>query len=182
MKTISVAWFCVRSQLKHEHIAAAHLRKMDNVQVFLPRIRFQRVTRKRSSWVKEALFPGYLFAQFDWQSTFRQVQYAAGVRGIVHFGKHWPVIPDSTIEMLRETFGTAELHTISPEFSPGDSVRIADGTLRGLYGVVARVTPSRGRIAVLMELLGQQTMIEMTTASIIKEGKERVAIMQQREE
>jgi transcriptional antiterminator RfaH len=177
MKTMSVAWFCVRSQLKHEHIAAAHLRKMEGVEVFLPRIRFQRVTRQGSAWVQEALFPGYLFARFDWQAAFRQVQASNGVRGIVHFGKNWPTIPDSTMKVLRETFGTEELHTISPEFAPGDAVRIADGTLRGLYGVVAKVTPSRGRIAVLMELLGQQTMIEMKAASIIKEGKERVVIL-----
>lgn len=176
MKTKSVAWFCLRSQIKHEHIAAAHLRKMEDVQIFLPRIRFKRVTRRGSVWVKEALFPGYLFARFDWQTSFRQVQYASGVRGIVHFGKHWPMIPEKNIEELRQTFGTTEVHTIPQEFSPGDAVRIADGTLRGLYAVVSRVMPSRERVAVLMELLGQQTMIELTATSLIKEGNERIAI------
>jgi transcriptional antiterminator RfaH len=152
---------------------------MDDVQVFLPRIRFKRATRQGSVWVKEALFPGYLFARFDWHASFRQVQSASGVRGIVHFGKHWPMIPEKNIEELRQTFGTTELHTISQEFSPGDAVRIADGTLRGLHAVVSRVMPSRERVAVLMEILGQQTMIELTATSIIKEGNARVTIFQE---
>jgi len=175
----SLAWFCVRSQLKHEHIAAEHLRKMDDVQVFLPRIRFKRATRQGSVWVKEALFPGYLFARFDWHTSFRQVQYASGVRGIVHFGKHWPIIPERSIEELRQSVGITELHTICEDFLPGDVVRVADGTLRGLHAVISRVMPGRERVAVLMELLGRQTTIELTVASIIKEGNERVAVFRE---
>jgi transcriptional antiterminator RfaH len=129
--------------------------------------------------VKEALFPGYLFARFDWHASYRRVQYASGVRGIVHFGKHWPIIPERSIEDLRQAVGTTELHTICQDFSPGDVVRVADGTLRGLHAVISRVMPSRERVAVLMELLGRQTMIELTATSIIKEGDERAAVFRE---
>jgi transcription antitermination factor NusG len=56
-------------------------------------------------------------------------------------------------------------------------VQVAAGTLRGLRAVVLRVMPSRERVAVLMEFLGQQTMIELGADSIIKEGNERAAIL-----
>ena len=39
-------WYCLRSQPKHEHIAAAHLRRLDQVTVFCPRIKFKRSTRQ----------------------------------------------------------------------------------------------------------------------------------------
>jgi hypothetical protein len=39
--------------------------------------------------------------------------------------------------------------------------------------------PSRERVAVLMELLGRQTMVELTVASLVKEGDERAAIFQE---
>ncbi len=178
MKAKIVSWFCLRSQLKHEQIAAAHLRKIDGVEVFLPLIRFKRATRRGASWVKEPLFPGYLFAAFEWQTSFREVQSAPGVKSIVHFGKNWPVIPDSTMEELRRLVGETELHTITQELAPGDSVRIADGTLRGLQAVVSRVMPGRERVAVLMDILGQQAMIELTATSIIREGDERVRIFE----
>ena len=98
------------------------------------------------------------------------------MHGIVHFGEYVPAIPEDVIEELRKTLGTTELHTISEEFSPGDAVQIADGTLRGLSAVVTRVMPGRERIAVLMELLGQQTPVELPIASIIKESSERAII------
>jgi len=173
-----VTWFCVCTQPKHEHIAAAHLRKMEDVDVFLPRIRFKRGARQGMVWVTEGLFPGYLFARFDWQTSLRRVQAATGVRGVVHFGEHWPVIPKEIIEDLRQVVGTDELHTISPKLSPGDAVQIADGTLRGLQAVVSRVMPSRERVTVLMELLGRQTMVELKAQTMIKAGNERAALLQ----
>ena len=175
----NVNWFCIRAQPKHEHIAAAHLRKMDDVEVFLPRIRFRRGARQGMVWVTEALFPGYLFAGFDWQISLRRVQSAHGVQGVVHFGKHWPVIPGEIIADLRQVIGTTELHTIAQEFAPGDAVQITEGTLRGLHAVVSHVMPSRERVAVLMELLGRQIMVEIKTPAIIKEGNKRTEIFRE---
>ena len=55
----SLAWFCLRAQPKHEHIAAQHLKKLPGVEVFCPRVRFQRATRRGKVWFTEAMFPNY---------------------------------------------------------------------------------------------------------------------------
>jgi transcriptional antiterminator RfaH len=170
-------WFCLRSQPKHEHIAAAHLRQFCEITVFLPRVRFKRATRRGAVWTTEALFPGYFFAQFDWHVSLRAVQHARGVRGVVHFGERWPVIPDAVIADLRQAIGENELHTIAVELAPGDVVQIAEGTLRGLHAVVSRVMPGRERVAVLMEFLGRQTTIEVPKEFLIKEGDGRSEIL-----
>src|SRR5215471_12809856 len=104
-----MAWFCVRTQPKHEHIAAAQLRKDLGLDVFLPRIRFRRVTRSGPAWVTEALFLGYLFTRFDLALSVRRVQAVRGVRGVVRFGDRWPVIPDSVISELRTAVGAEDL-------------------------------------------------------------------------
>lgn len=169
-------WFCLRSQPKHEHIAAVHLRKMDGVGVFLPRIRFRRKTRQGLAWVTEALFPGYLFAQFDWHYSLRQVQAARGVIGVVHFGERWPVMEESIIEDLRQVVGLNEVHVISTTLRPGDAVEFAEGAMRGLRAVVSRVMPTRARVAVLLELLGRQTTIEVPVQLVVKEGNVRDGI------
>ncbi len=169
-------WFCLKSQPKHEHIAAAHLRQNSALGVFLPRIRFKRATRQGTVWVTEALFPGYLFARFDWQSTLRQVQHSRGVRGVVHFGERWPAIPDAVILELQQAVGSTGLHTIPENLKPGDEVEITEGAMRGLRAVVMRVLPGRERIAVLMEFLGRQTMIELPRHFLLKEGDERAGI------
>ena len=169
-------WFCLKSQPKHEHIAAAHLRLNNTVEVFLPRIRFKRATRQGTVWVTEALFPGYLFARFDWQTSLRLVQHSRGVRGVVHFGERWPAIPEEIIHELRQAIGATGLRTIPESFAPGDEVEITEGAMRGLRAVVTRVLPGRARVAVLMEFLGRQTMIELPRHFLIKEGDERAAI------
>ncbi len=124
----------------------------------------------------EALFPGYLFARFVWQTSLRQIHHARGVRGVVHFGERWPTISEEIISELQAAIGSSERRTISAEFTPGDEVEITEGALRGLNAIVSRVLPGRERIAVLMELLGRQTMIELPVNSIVKEGGERAAI------
>jgi transcriptional antiterminator RfaH len=172
----SALWFCLKSQPKHEHIAAAHLRQNSAVEVFLPRIRFKRATRQGTVWVTEALFPGYLFARFDWQSTLRLVQHSRGVRGVVHFGERWPAIPDAVILELQQAVGATGLHTIPENLKPGDEVEITEGAMRGLRAVVTRVMPGRERITVLMEFLGRQTMIELPRHFLVKEGDERAGI------
>ena len=169
-------WFCLKSQPKHEHIAAAHLRQNGTVEVFLPRIRFKRATRQGTVWVTEALFPSYLFARFDWQTSLRLVQHSRGVRGVVHFGERWPAIPEETIRELQHSIGTTGLRTIPESFAAGDEVEIAEGAMRGLRAVVTRVLPGRERIAVLMEFLGRQTMLELPRHFLIKEGDERTAM------
>jgi transcriptional antiterminator RfaH len=163
-------WFCLRSQPKHEHIAAAHLKNMADVEVYLPRVRFKRSTRQGLAWVTEALFPNYLFARFDWESSLRLVQSARGVSGVVHFGERWPVIEAAVIADLQATVGVEELRTISTGLAPGDIVEIAEGSMRGLSAVVSRVMPSRERVAVLMDFLGRQTTIEVSVNALIKEG------------
>jgi transcriptional antiterminator RfaH len=146
---------------------------MDQVDVFLPRVRFQRITRQGRTWVTEALFPNYLFARFEWQNTLRQVQAAYGVSGVIHFGTRWPVIDDQIIQDLKNAVGTDELHVITATLQPGDSVEISEGAMHGLRAVVSRVMPSRARVALLLEFLGRQTLIEVPANRVIKDGEVR---------
>jgi transcriptional antiterminator RfaH len=170
----SPSWFCVRTQPRHEHIAAAGLRRNLELEVFLPRVRFKRSTRKGVVWVTEALFASYLFARFDPAITLRRVQTARGVAGVVHFGLHWPTIPDEVINSLRALMGDAELHVIAHEFSPGDEVEIGAGAFYGLQAVVTRVVPGRQRVAVLLDFLGRQTTLELADTDLIPADPTRV--------
>jgi transcriptional antiterminator RfaH len=169
-------WFCLRSQPKHEHIAAGHLQKDAGVDVYLPRIRFRRATRRGSVWVTEALFPNYLFARFDWQTSFRQVQHVRGVQTIVHFGNRWPTIADEVIEELRRVLGETEVHVIPDKLEAGDAVRIVGGPLQGLQAVVRETMSSRERVAVLLDFLGRQTCVEVSAENVVPEADPRQGI------
>lgn len=164
----SVAWFCVRSQPRHEQIAARHLRQMKDVEVFNPLIRFARVTRNGPAWVTESLFPNYLFVRFDWKTSLPKVHYAPGVSGVVHFGTRWPSISEKVIEELRAYLGPEEVHVLPKEFEPGEQVQIAGGALHGLSAVITQVLPGKERVMVLMDFLGSQTTVELPANSIVR--------------
>src|SRR5438309_3426798 len=170
------AWFCIRAQPKHEHIAAAHLKTEPDIEVYLPRIRFKRSTRQGPVWFTEALFPNYLFARFDLAACLRKVHHARGVRGVVHFGDQWPKIPDEVIEELRATVGADQVHVIREELQPGDPVVISGGAFHDLRAVVTRVMPGRARVAVLLEFLGRQTAVELSTGAVVREGGARAEL------
>jgi transcriptional antiterminator RfaH len=161
-------WFCLRAQTRREHVAADHLRQLAGVEVFLPRIRFQRKTARGLAWFVEALFPGYLFARFDFQNQFRHVIHSNGVRGIVHFGERWPTVPASGIAELRAALGEDEMHVVDGPLAEGDEVEIAQGAFRGLKAVVTRALPSRLRVCVLLEFLGRQTTVEVPMESVLR--------------
>src|SRR6266571_2651539 len=104
-------WYCLRAQPKHEHIAAAHLRLCDGIEVYCPRVRIQRSTRRGLVWFTEALFPNYLFARFDWMHSHALVRSCQGVSGIVRFGDDVPEVPARALDDLRAYMEDTELKT-----------------------------------------------------------------------
>jgi len=173
----TTAWFCLISRPKHEYIAAAQLAEQQAVKVFAPRIRFRRPTRHGPQWATEALFPNYFFAKIG-LSSLRRVHHSPQVRGIVHFGDSWPTVPDVAIEELEKTLGGGEIHVISPAVSAGDKVKIIEGTFHGFEAVVTQVMPSRKRVAVLLDFLGRQTVVELKSGALIKNAAQREFLFQ----
>ena len=165
---LDVAWFCLRTQLKHEHIATANLRQLPEVEVFNPRIRYRRSTRRGPVWFTESLFPNYIFARFDWRNLLRQVHHAAGVASIVHFGTRWPTIPDHVVAELKSSVGQEELRQIDAEPQVGEEVQISGGAFHGLRGLVTRLLPARARVAILLDFLGRQTAVEVPLAEVVR--------------
>jgi transcriptional antiterminator RfaH len=167
-----LAWFCLQSQQKHEHIAAAHLRQ-ESVEVFLPRIRFKRPSVRGPVWVTEVLFPAYLFARFNWRDSLRLVRHAPGVSRVVSFGHLMPTIPDEVIAELRQQVGDKELHVIPDTVQAGDAVQISGGAFHGLQAIVERVVPARQRVQVLLDFLGRQTSVEVSVEAVVAEETAR---------
>jgi transcriptional antiterminator RfaH len=161
------AWYCVRSQPKHEHIAAAHLRSVGDITVFCPRVRFKRQTRQGLVWVTEAMFPSYLFAYFDLATQHWQVEYGRGVRGIVRFANRFPTIEDEVLDQLRDHVGANEIKELDYAPLQGDNVQITHGAFAGLEAVVTQIVPAKERVKVLMDFLGRKIEAEVEYSSIL---------------
>lgn len=167
-------WFCVRTQTKREHIAAGHLRELEGVEVFCPRLRYRKATRRGKVWWIEPLFPGYLLARFQLREMERAVTFCQGVRGLVRFGSEIPAVPESFVNTLRRevreranTGEDAEMFSVVPSVESGDEVEIAHGPLRGMRGTIVSVAPAAERVKILLDFLGQPQAVDIDLFSIL---------------
>jgi len=163
-------WYCLRSQPKHEHIAAARLRQTPGIEVFCPRVRIQRKTQRGLKWFVEAMFPNYLFARFDLKESQTMVRYSHGVSSIVHFGQRITPVPAASIEALAEFLGGEDIKTLSFALAEGDEVAIVSGPLTGQEGVVTKLLPARERVRVLLEFLGNTREIELGLLAVFRQA------------
>jgi len=162
-----LGWYCLRSRRKQEHVAAAHVRVLGDVEVFCPTIRFRRPARSGTMWVTEALFPGYFFARFSFREMLLRVRSAHGVSNIVRFGEWYPVVADGIIEELRvETEGRVIRESVQP-LVPGDRVRLVAGALAGLEATITQVLPGNERVRLLLDFLGRETVAEARAEHVV---------------
>ena len=99
----------------------------------------------RPLWTTEALFPGYLFARFEYFERRRQINALDGVTSIVHFGEQTAPIDDSVMAELRALVRDNETVEVTADPQPGSEVVITGGSLSGLRVLVTRVMPARQR-------------------------------------
>jgi transcriptional antiterminator RfaH len=165
-------WFCVRAQTKREHIAAGHLRELEGVDVFCPRLRYRKATRRGKIWWVEPLFPGYLLAKFDLAEMERAVTFCQGVRGLVRFGTEIPPVPESFVESLRNEVRERsavdeETLAVSPVIQIGDEAEIAHGPLQGMRGTIVAIAPAAERVKILLDFLGQTHAVDVDLFSLL---------------
>jgi transcriptional antiterminator RfaH len=166
-------WFCLRCQTKREHIAAGHLRELEGVEVFCPRLRYRKATRRGKIWWVEPMFPGYLLAKFNMAEMERAVTFCQGIRGLIRFGSEIPPVPESFVEAIKQEILNRkgaehdELVTLSPVIQIGDEVEVAFGPLQGMQGTVITVPSATERVKILIEFLGNPQAVDMDLFSIL---------------
>lgn len=165
--TDDLQWFCLHTRPKNESLTSQFLRTETEVEVFCPFLRFQRARRTGKVWVTEAMFPGYVFARFSYPDLHRQVQTARGVVKIVRFGMRTAIVPDEIIITLRQSLHDEQTIVIEDGIQIGEEVNLVEGPFRGLRAVVTRLLPARDRIAVLLDLLGNEREVEVPLYSVL---------------
>lgn len=152
------AWYVIQCKAGDSFRAAEHLSNQ-GYEVFHPLLECQRRRRGKMVTVCEPLFPYYLFIRLDQiNSNWRPIRSTRGVLRIVSFGYVPAAMPDCLIEQLKRCPNEPDgIHT---RFSPGDSVQITDGPLKGLDAVFQHAKGTE-RAVVLLSMLQHQRPVEM---------------------
>lgn len=170
-------WYCVHTKPKSEHLAAAAIRVLDSgIEIFCPRIRFQRATPRGKVWFVEALFPSYMFAKFDLALWLRGVKHANHVIGIVGFGGKPVPLDGQVIADLKAEMGGEEMREVSQGVKVGDTVEVSEGPMRGLKGIVESLASGQERVRILLEFLGRESLVEVPASKLLSDRAPREAL------
>jgi transcriptional antiterminator RfaH len=170
------AWYCARTKPKHEHLAAANLSRNLGLEVFNPRLRIERPTRRGIVRLVEPLFPCYLFVCCT-PDALNELRYETGISSLVRFGEIIPTVPASVIAELKECFEMQEPLAVADRFSPGAEVSLTEGAFCGLQAIVLRTLPARQRVQILLDILGRPTLVEVDRHTLTLENRNLAELM-----
>ena len=152
--------------MKREHIAATVLSKIDNVEVYCPRISQIKKTRAGKKRFVEALFPGYIFARFSLREQYRQVIHSQGVTRLVKQGER-VAVPEHVVLDLKASLPDDIIEVPDPSLEPGARVQFVAGSLQGINGKVLAHLPAQNRVQILLELLGREITVAVSGDDIL---------------
>lgn len=167
-------WYAVVTKPRQEKIALENL-QMQHFECFLPLAEnpYQRKGKKNQSKTgpkAEPLFPRYLFLQANsQQQNLAPVRSTRGVLNMVRFGTKLAVVPNNIINLLQAQMAneTGLIKLAPDQLQPGENVKVFDGPLVGLKGILKEHC-SETRAILLLNLLGRETTVEVDSLLLQK--------------
>jgi transcriptional antiterminator RfaH len=163
-------WFLLQTKSRQESRAVENLERQ-GVESFCPMICVEKVSRGNRVVKQEALFPGYLFVNFN-QTTVSATT-VRSTRGVSHFvtcAGSPVMVPDTLIEQLQKRTDPSNAELVSNLPQAGDRLDIIEGPFRGLNAVFSQ-TDGDQRAVVLINLLNQQVKASIPFSSLaVKDG------------
>jgi transcription antitermination factor NusG len=153
------AWYVVRVKANAERRVAQSLSNR-GIMVFLP-LQSKPGAVKRSGRPPAAtpLFPGYVFACFDKRHPLR-VLACPGVVHIVSRGHNPEAVDAEEMFALQTLARTAKSVSALPALTAGQKIRIGEGPLADVEGIVVRDN-GRDRLIVSITLLARSVIAEV---------------------
>jgi transcription antitermination factor NusG len=156
-------WFAVFTSPRHEKRVAQHFARRE-IEFFLPLYHPIHHWKNRCKVQLDLpLFPSYIFVNIDRRERVL-VAVVPGVRRIVGNNRESVCVPDGYIEFLREglRLGKIEPHSY---LTAGKRVRITDGAMMGMEGVLVR-RKNEFRVVITLEMIGQSVAVEIDIADL----------------
>lgn len=151
-------WFALRVKSGHEKLVAT-IAHNKGFQEFLPLYRSRRRWSDRIKAVEAPLFPGYIFCRLHPERRLPLLT----VPGAMHFvgiGKVPEPIEDIEIDNIQRALRTGLLAEPWPFLKVGQHVRLVDGPLAGLEGLLIKVR-NQHRLVVSVSLLRRSVGVEI---------------------
>lgn len=158
MTCSSLPWFALRVRSQCEKAVAHALRERD-YEEFLPMYSSRRRWSDRWKLMQVPLFAGYLFCRFD-PSHRAKILATPSVMHIAGIGRSPLAVDVEEIEAIRQAVQSGQCLEPWNRLQVGNRVRIEEGPLRGLHGVLLRFKGTT-HLIVNVQLLRRGVAVEV---------------------
>jgi transcriptional antiterminator RfaH len=157
-------WYVLQSKPRQEARVVRHLAH-SAITTFLPFVEFNRRRGPGRATGLEPLFPGYVFVALsgiahvprDWNT----VQWTPGVLRVLTVGATPVPVPEDFMRAIEERIADCGFVRLPSVFANGMKVRVRGGSFDGIEAVFDQPLSRRGRVRVLLHLLGQPAPVEL---------------------
>jgi transcription antitermination factor NusG len=144
---------------------------------FLPRIRTWSRRGKRRHLITEPMFPGYLFLRhaID-RHAHAEILKTRGLARVL--GERWDrpaIVADGDIEAIQRVLDTNLPVFPHAYLREGQRVRIIDGPLADLTGILIQRKPTRGHLVISVDLLRRSVAVEVDCTQVEPIGSQPIS-------
>lgn len=159
-------WYAVYVRSRHEFVTADELTRK-GMETYLPAIQKVSQWKDRKKNIEYPLFPGYVFVQVPvYPGAFLDVLKTRGAVSFVSLEPGTPTpVSAAEIDSLRLVIGSGREIDVYPWLKEGMKVRIKNGPLAGVEGVLNR-KENECIFSVNVELLGRCVAVKVTPQDI----------------
>jgi transcriptional antiterminator NusG len=170
-ETSTKQWFVVHTYSGFENKVAAAIEQRAKIfglqdqitRVVVPVEEVVEVRKGQKRITSQKFYPGYVLVELELtDETWHLVRSTPKVTGFVGSGARPVALPQEEVdEILRQMEEGAEKPKPKAIFSKGDKVRVSEGPFINFTGTIEDVNPERGRLKVMVGLLGRLTPVEL---------------------
>jgi transcription elongation factor/antiterminator RfaH len=154
-------WYVVQTKPANEERVKGNLLNQE-IEIFLPLLATCQYSNGNMVQRVKSLFPSYLFARLDLMLHFYKVKYTRGVSKILGSGDGPIPISEKVIETIRGRIGEDNLVKLEDDLHEGDLVQVTSGPLKDLVGVFQKKMSTKGRVKILLSLIGVDVPVQLS--------------------
>jgi transcription antitermination factor NusG len=163
----SLSWYALWTHSHCEQLVCQQL-TAKGFHVLLPQIVVWSRRGIRST-VQTPMFPGYLFLSHVMDKhSYIEVRKARGLVNIL--GGRWDrlmTVPEVQIDAIQKMMQSSLPLLPYPYLQTGQRVRITDGPLSDVEGILVRTKPNSGRLVLSIDLLKQSVAVDVDCTLVV---------------
>jgi transcription antitermination factor NusG len=160
---VQARWYAAYTRANHERRVADQLLER-GVESFLPQYESVRKWKDRRVRLQMPLFAGYVFVHLALQNRLKVLQ-VPGVAYLVGFAGRPVAVPEEEFAKIRGLLKNGLRAEPHPYLTVGRRVRVINGPLQGLEGVLLR-RKNKTRFVLSFELIMRSVAVEIDEADV----------------